>query len=436
MQRKGMTLAALAASAVLATGAGWKAAAAEVPQDPKAPIIIWADGNRSAQANAYKAAHPDVDIKVEVIGSAQGEITSKVGLAVKAGNGIPDVVFLNKPDEISTLSANPINFPLALNDLVSKDIIDGFPSLGRCTYDGKIYCLANDTGQTVLWYNKAQFDEWGYQVPKTFDEFKVLGDKLVAEHPGYNLGSISGRYGVDAFFGSSGCPVLAAVSVTETRINLADPKCTRVGDVLGPMIANGSLSTLDLYDKNYTIHVAKGETVAMVGASWVADFAFKPMTTNSGTDFDAKGKFAAAPMPLWNGETTNWSGAVGGGLWVVSARTKNRVEAVKALLGMTTDPSLVKTQTTYPAYIPNAKAWLAIKATDPWYAEDPSAVLTDALTKVNPADAYTRYQTQALDSFNKTVIAYGATDMAKALAEWGKQTTQAAESVGYTVIKK
>jgi multiple sugar transport system substrate-binding protein len=103
---------------------------------------------------------------------------------------------------------------------------------------------------------------------------------------------------------------------------------------------------------------------------------------------------------------------------------------------MTTAPELVKTQTTYPAYIPNAKAWLAAKAVDPWYAEDPSAVLTDALPKVNAADAYTRYQTQALDSFNKTVIAKGATDMAGALKAWGEQVTQAAESVGYTVIKK
>jgi multiple sugar transport system substrate-binding protein len=436
MERSRTALPTAAAAALMLGVGAWAASAAEVPQDPKSPITIWTDGNRSAQANAYKAAHPEIEIKVEVIGSAQGEITSKVGLAVKAGSGIPDVVFLNKPDEITTLTANPINFPIALNDLVPKDVIAGFPSLGRCTYDGKIYCLANDTGQTVLWYNKVQFKEWGYAVPKTFDEFKALGAKLVAEHPGYNLGTINGRYGVDAFFGSSGCPVLAAISVTEARINLADPKCTRVGDVIGPMIANGSLSTLDLYDKNYTIHVAKGETIAMVGASWVADFAFKPMTTNSGTDFDAKGKFAAAPMPMWAGETTNWSGAVGGGTWVVSSQTKNRVEAIKALLAMTTAPELVKTQTTYPGYIPNAKAWLAAKAVDPWYAEDPSAVLTDALTKVNAADAYTRYQTQALDSFNKTVLAKGATDMAGALKAWGDQVTQAAEAVGYTVIKK
>jgi len=57
------------------------------------------------------------------------------------------------------------------------------------------------------------------------------------------------------------------------------------------------------------------------------------------------------------------------------------------------------------------------------------------ISHVNPADAYVRYQTQALDSFNQTVIAQGATDMAGALKAWGDQVTQAAQSAGYKVSK-
>ncbi|HEV7718045.1 MAG TPA: hypothetical protein VGO70_03610, partial [Arsenicitalea sp.] len=392
--------------------------------------------NRETQAQAYKAAHPEVSITINVVDTTQGSNTSKIALAEKGGSGIPDVVFLGSPDEVSTISANPINYPLALNDVVPKDVLAGFgASLARCTYDGQIFCLGNDTGQTVLWYNKAQFAAWNYTVPKTFEEFKALGEKLVKEHPGYNLGTVNGRYGVDAFFGSSGCPIIDATSVTDVRINTSDPKCVRVGDIIGPMMANGSLSTLDLFDKNYTTQVASGKVIAMVGASWIADFAFKPMTTDSGTDFDAKGKFAAAPMPLWSGETTAWSGAVGGGIWVVSNKAKNRQAAVDFAVAMTSSPEVVKTQATYPAYGPNADTWLKAKAVDAWYAQDPSAVLKDAATHVNPADGYVRYQTQEIDSFNQTVIANGASDMAGALKAWGDQATQAAESAGYTVAQ-
>jgi multiple sugar transport system substrate-binding protein len=405
--------------------------------DPKAPLTVWVDADRAPQAQAYVKAHPEVTIQLNTVDPAQGNNTSKIALAEKAGSGIPDVIFLGSPDEISTLSANPINFPLALNDLVPKNVLDGFPqgTLSRCTYGGKIYCLGNDQGQTVLWYNKQIFDQWGYTVPKTFDEFKALGIKLAQEHPGYNLGTINGRYGSDAFFGSSGCPIIDATSVTTVKIDTSSPSCTRVGDVIGPLMANGSLSTLDLFDKNYTAQVAAGKVIAMLGASWTADFAFKPMTTDSGTAFVATGKYAAAPMPTWAGETKNWSGAVGGGIWIVSSKAKNQKAAVDFAISMTTDPAIAKTQTTYPAYGPSADIWIAQKATDPWYALPPGDVLKAAAANVNPADGYVRYQTQLLDSFNATVIKNGATDMTGALKAWGDQAAQAAAATGYTVSK-
>lgn len=245
MQGRGLATAFTAAGFV--TLISGQAALADKPS-----ITVWVNSNRQIPAQAYKDAHPEMNIAIDIVDGSQGVNTSKIALAEKANSGIPDVVFLGSPDELSTLAANPINYPARLNQLAPKNILDGFgTTLQRCTFEGKIYCLGNDTGQTVLWYNKPQFVAWGYSVPKTFDEFKTLGDKLAKEHPGYNLGAINGRYGVDAFFGSSGCPIIDPSSPTDVRINTADPKCTRVGAVIGPMMANGSLSTLDLFDKNF-----------------------------------------------------------------------------------------------------------------------------------------------------------------------------------------
>lgn len=401
------------------------------------PITVWVDAARQPQAVAYAKAHPNVKITVDVISGAQAANTEKISLAKKAGTPVPDVIFTGSPDDIANLAANPINYPLALNGVVSAKILDGFPKgyLARCTYNGKIYCLGNDVGQTVLWYNKVLFDQWGYTVPTTFTQFEQLGATLAKDHPGYNLGTVNGRYGVDAFFGSSGCPVLDATSVTTVKINLSATSCTRVGNVLAPMLKNGSLSTLDLFDKSYDQQIAQGKVVAMVAASWVGDFAFKPMTTGSGTSFNAVGRYAAAPMPIWDGATTNWSGFVGGGIWAVSATTKNEKAAVAFAVAMTTSPTIAKTQATYPAYGPSANIWLSSKATDPWYAENPAPVLKAAAAKINPAEGYTRYETQALNSFNNTVIKNGASDMSGALTQWGQQVTQAAKSAGYTVTK-
>ena len=402
-----------------------------------APLTVWVDAARQPQAKAYAKAHPNIKITVNMMNAAQGANTSAIALAKKAHKGVPDVIFLGSPDEITTLLANPINYPMALNGKVSKKILDGFTSgtISRCTFEGKVYCLGNDEGQTVLWYNKVLFKKWGYSVPKTFAEFKALGIRLAKEHPGYNLGTVNGRYGVDAWFGSSGCPVIDPTTNTSVVINTASPKCTRVGDVMAPLLANGALSTLDLFDKHYDTLVAEGKVAAYIGASWAADFAFKPMTTNSGTSFKAAGKYAAAPMPLWAGASKNWSGEVGGGIWIVSRTTKNPKAAVAFAIGMTTDPQIGKTQSTYPAYGPNADLWLAAKKNDKWYATDPGPVLKAAASNVNPADGYTRYQTQVLDAYNATVMKYGATNMAGALKAWGQKATQAAESVGYKVTR-
>lgn len=405
--------------------------------DSSAPVTVWVDADRAPQAQAYVKAHPDQKLQVVTVDAAQGSNTSKISLAEKTGKGIPDLIFLGSPDEISNLLANPINFPLPLNGLVPDKTLRGFPagSLKRCTFDGKTYCLANDDGQTVFWYNKILFKQWGYTVPTTFDEFKALGIKLGQQHPGYNLGTVNGRYGVDAYFGSSGCPIIDAVSITSVRIDTSSPKCTRVGEVLQPLMANGTLSTLDLFDKNYTAQVASGKVVGMVGPSWLADFALKPMTTKSGHAFDATGKYAAAPMPKWSGEDKNWSGAVGGGIWIVSGKAKNRTAAVNFAIDMTTNPTIAKSQTTYPGYGPSADIWLKDKASDRWYAADPSQVLKTAADNINPADGYVRYQSQLLDSFNSTVIKSGARDVSAALMAWGQQAKQAAEADGYTVVK-
>jgi ABC-type glycerol-3-phosphate transport system substrate-binding protein len=423
---------AVALATIAACSSG--SASTTTATDAKAPLTVWVDADRAPQAQAYAKAHPDLMIKINTVDPAQGSNTSKIALAEKAGSGIPDVIFLGSPDEISTLSAKAINFPLALNELVPSATLQGFPDkLARCSFSGKVYCLGNDVGQTVLWYNKSLFAQWGYTVPKTFDDFKTLGIKLAKEHPGYNLGTVNGRYGTDAFFGSSGCPVSDATSVTEVKINTSDPKCVRVGNVIGPLMANGSLSTLDLFDKNYTAQVAAGKVIAMVGASWTAQFAFKPMTTKSGTSFNAVGKYAAAPMPTWSGESKNWSGAVGGGIWIVSNKAKNQQAAVDFAVAMTTSPVIAKTQTTYPAYGPSADIWIAQKTTDPWYAAPPGAALKAAAANINPALGYVRYQTQLLDSYNATVLKSGATDMTGALKQWGEQIKQAATSSGYTV---
>jgi multiple sugar transport system substrate-binding protein len=437
MRNKGRAVLACASVVVLLTSCGagddepgGTGTASGAEQSGDGPITVLVDETRRQPAEDWAKANRDVEITVEVADNSQGAIPSKIALAKKGGEDLPDVIFLSQPDEISTLAANPVNFPLDLTDVVDGDVLQSFAdgSVERCTFDGKVYCLPNDIAQTVLYYNEKLFDEFGYTVPATFTEWRELGDEVAAEHPGYSLGTVSGRYGADGYYGSSGCPLNESSSPTEVRIDVTDQACTRVNDVIGPMMANGTLSTLDPFDTTYVTTVTEGKLLAAIAPSWFGAYGIKP-------NYAAEGEFAVAAMPTWDGAEDALSGAVGGGLWLVSADSDNVPAAVDFITAMTTDEEILVASATYPANEPGAEAWLAATAADTWYAQDPSAVFVEQAGKISPSLGYVRYQTQLLDAYSSTVVASKGTGIDAALGAFGAKITQAAEAAGYTVSK-
>jgi ABC-type glycerol-3-phosphate transport system substrate-binding protein len=62
----------------------------------------------------------------------------------------------------------------------------------------------------VLWYNKKLMDQWGYQVPKTWEEYQALGEKVAKEHPGYLVGTIGDTNSHESYFWSSQCPATSS----------------------------------------------------------------------------------------------------------------------------------------------------------------------------------------------------------------------------------
>ena len=399
-------------------------------QDPATPITVLVDDTRKAPAEAWAKAHPSPAITVQVADNTQGAIPSKIALAKKSGEKLPDVVFLSQPDELATLAANPVNYPLDLKTVVDAGTLGSFAkgSVERCTFQGKVYCLPNDIAQTVLYYNKTLFDKWGYTVPTTFDAWRELGERVAKEHPGYSLGSVSGRYGTDAYYGSSGCPLNASSSPTEVKINVTDPACARVNAVIGPLMANGTLSTLDPFDANYVKTVSGGKLLAAIMPSWFGAYGIKP-------NYKKNGDYAVAAMPTWAGASDTTSGAVGGGLWLVSATSGNVKAATDFVKALTTDEKILVTAPTYPANTPGATAWLKATSADKWYAQDPSAVYADQAGKISPTLGYVRYQTQLLDAYNSTVVAGKGKDIDSALASFGERISQAAQAAGYSVSK-
>ncbi len=418
---------ALAIAAATLAGCSSGTAQAGVKQDSSAPIVVWGDATREPAFKAYQKAHPDVKLKFEAIDPST--YLSKIQLANRVGSGWPDVLFDPQPNDVASLQSPLFNFTENLDKLVPADVQKGFATENSlCKIDGHLYCLQNDLAQDVLWYNKPLLAQFGYSVPTTWAEYQQLGEKVAAEHPGYVIGAASSTLFYE-YLWSSGCPLQTVKSSTEVVINTKDAKCTRVTSMIDPMLANGSIPRMGPFDPGFAKLAQAGKVLMLPAASWFGEYMFKPKT---GFNYPA-GSLAAAPMPKWDGEETNYSGAQGGGIYVVSRHSANLKRAVEVAQFAATDTGYQSTSPAFPAYKPAAKVWLEKISKDPFYAEDPSAVLVDQASKINPATAVTRYD--ANTAFTNTVaaaVSSGKT-MSSAMPDLQSQLVGLAGTAGYSV---
>src|SRR5207342_2118059 len=170
-----------------------------VAQDPTAKITVWVDADRSAIAKAFQTDHPECPLAFETYdASAGGSDTfhQKVSLADQAGSGWPDVAWSGQVNDASW-AAHPQNgvqaFAAPLDQgVVPQSWLDGYTAGASdpVTVDGHVYGARDNLAPVVLWYSKTLFDQFGYTVPTTWEEYQALGDKVATEHPGYTLGSI------------------------------------------------------------------------------------------------------------------------------------------------------------------------------------------------------------------------------------------------------
>ncbi|RSM40985.1 carbohydrate ABC transporter substrate-binding protein [Actinoplanes sp. ATCC 53533] len=141
-------------------------------------------------AAAYEAAHPDVDVQLQISKSIEDEISPNM----KAGK-FPDVVVLGQGRK-AALTETLIK-DKALEDLtgvldmtvpgeqttVKAKLTDGIVgSLNTNPYgDGKTFLMPMYYAPTGLVYNKGLFAQKGWQVPATWDEMFKLGDTAKAQ---------------------------------------------------------------------------------------------------------------------------------------------------------------------------------------------------------------------------------------------------------------
>lgn len=173
-----LAVAALALAAMLA--------AAPAPAEDKKPISWWYETispeNRehleTLLVAPFNAAHPDQELSIDYRGA---ELDKQLRVALLSG-AAPDIVYTAGPSYVAAMAQAGQLLPL--DDYAAKlgwndRLLPLFLDLGR--YNGKLYALPKTYETLGLFYNKALFDQNGWQPPKTIAELETLAEAMKAK---------------------------------------------------------------------------------------------------------------------------------------------------------------------------------------------------------------------------------------------------------------
>ena len=432
MKRLSLAVAAVAASALVLTGCSSADDGGGTTADPdvKPSLLFWVDTPRIPQAEAYKELMADsIDIEIEVI--AQADAVTKIALANRANSGWPDIIFGTHFDTAQFL--DPSNgFAADLTDIVSQDIFDGFgEGNSDCLFEGVYYCLKNDLANTVLWYNTVLFEELGLTVPTTMDEFAATAMQL--EGTDYSAGAIGDAMYYAAYLQSSECPLSDVTAPNVVRIAPNDPKCTRVAELVQPLVDAGVIDTRSNFDAGFIAEVASQNLVVMtLGPSWWGDFVIRQESSWA----VPAGQIATANMPAWGTGDDDRSGAWGGGVFTVSSHSLYLQDAADAAVWMTTSDVMAQLETTptFPAYGPANKLWEARISADPYYAANPYPAMAAGANKISQVDRAVRFDFNGQQGTVLQAVINGGGSLEQAMQDYAKALQNLAPLSGYTVV--
>jgi len=390
-------------------------------------LLVWVDTVREPACLSYQeSVAGEIDVTCEVVG--QEEILPKIQLSNTAGQGWPDVVF--SPPNSAAIYAEAANgYALNLDDYVDSAVIDAYnTSNDWCLVDGSYYCLKNDLAQTVLWYDTVIFEELGLTVPTTMDEFAATAMQLKGTD--YVAGAVGDQGFYAGYLWPSGCPMADVQDPTTVRINSSASECTRVFDLMQPLLDAGVVDSRSAFDAGFIADVAQQQKVAMhIGPSWWGEFVIRPADSWA----IPEGRIAAAEMPKWDGESTAWSGEWGGGIWVVSSHAANLQDAADAGVYLATDPDMREDKVTFPGYQPAFEKWAARLGQDTYYASDPTVAMVAQASRIRQDNNPVRFDMRGQIGVLQTEIGNGAT-LKDATETFMASLVELAPGVGYTVV--
>lgn len=337
---------ALCLAALTACGSGDDA---EASAKDGGPVTItfwgWAKGTQEV-VDAFNAAQKDVRVTFQEIPSGNAGGYAKISNAVKAGNA-PDVFNVEYPQLPDFVSRGAVQ---DISDHVSDELKSQYlpQAVQMTTLGGSTWALPLDAAPQTFYYRKDVFQKAKItEPPATWDEFRDAAEKIKKADPKARIATFfpDDPSTFEAMAWQAGAQWFKA-GQDSWKVGFQDAATNRTAGFWQQLIDDELVEVAPSFSQQWTASLQKGRTVGYLGASWGAGVL-------GGTLPDQSGKWAAAPMPTFDGKPA--SGMLGGTTFAVSKDSEKAEAAVKFAQWATTTEAGFKariasgTSSAYPA---------------------------------------------------------------------------------------
>ncbi|KTR40327.1 MULTISPECIES: ABC transporter substrate-binding protein [Curtobacterium] len=384
------------------------------------------------QVAAFEKQYPKVKVKLVNAGTGADQYT-KLQNTIKAGSGAPDVA------QVEYYALPQFALSDSLVDLSSYGFGDLESKFSKGTWsnvamDGKVYGLPQDSGPMALFYNKKVFDEYGIEVPSTWDEYIAAAKKLHEADPSKYIAADSG----DAGFTTSMIAQAGGTPFTtdgdKITIDLHDAGSQKWAKTWDQLVEQGLLSKTTGWTDDWYKQLGNGEIATMVTGAWMPGNLMASVP-------DAKGDWRVAPMPTYDGGKAQ-TASNGGSSEVVMKQSKNPALAAGFLKWLNSSEESTKVfmqSGGFPSTTADLESTSFLDEKPEYFGgQDINKVLVDA-SKTSANDfTYLPYQVYANSVYADTVgQAYqNGTSLESGLEAWQKVLVKYGKDQGFTVESK
>ena len=332
----------MASSAVSASEETAEASGVELTSDPVTLTLwdIWPEGQPlnpviDDYIDQYQNAHPNITIERVSTQEVDYQTTK---LRVAGADGSQGDIFSCWGGGYGKTYVDA-GVVLPLDDYYEKygvwdELLDGATTY--CTYDGKTYGLPLKQWAGVLFCNKTIFDQYGLEIPKTFDDMMkcvktfrendvtpmVLGAK-----DGWHIGMIQNALAVR----TAGADYMNEALAGDATLNT--PEIVRSAELLQELNEAGAFpdGTLGISSDEAEEEFYSGLVPMFFGGSWVAQ------SVNNPDNACSEDEIVVTAMPTvedGKGDETQYSGGVID-FFEINAKTEHPNEAFDFAYGLT-----------------------------------------------------------------------------------------------------